>query len=585
MKIPMQEDPRVAPRPLGTPYTELDRSTGLKDVAQGVEQLGAGLGQYEQAQQKAKREADEFRRDDADLQMGKVVNQHLYDKDTGFLNQQGENALNSQPTLESIDKARKSIAEGLANDEQRKGFDLRARARIEQARTAMERHGYEQRLNVYKNVADGQAQLALDTAAADPASVDTAVGKVLVGPDGSPGPMRRYLMAQGLPTEEIQAQEAKFRAQAYTAAVQTYVNAKDWRNAETLFTKVEGQLGPGGKALKATIGTLKNDTLAEATAMKLTQEATAGDPDAPRVDDTKARTSLDAMPEGPLKDEARKRLDSRLTDAGKDWKGRVDSHFSRALTGYETAGWGGIDSNDKRWLLHNAPEEFRKLERYAQEDSERKKRVGRERYQETDAERNALTALRAEIASDPDHFKDLTPDAFISQYHDGLSPSGQKVAGALFAATKKEPKGNAGEFTRYIVDEKRSNPELKSKAVGDQFSAFMGDRRREFLDQHKREPNLEEMETMKAAAFQDFVKKGLLWDTHTPAFRVKKPAPDARPTEGDSSGGKPPATGSGPRVAPEAKVVVTDGKQRGQVSASKVDAWLANPEHKGWRRQ
>jgi hypothetical protein len=539
VKIPIQEEPRATPRPIGTPYSEMDRSTGLEDVAKGLDQLGAGAQQYMQAQQRAQNEADAFRVDQADLQMGKALNENLYNKDTGFLNQQGEKGLDSQPTFEAIEKARKSISEGLANDKQRKSFELRAQARTEQARVTMERHSYEQRLGVYKGVADGQAQLALDSVAADPSSVDTAVGKVLIGPDGSPGPLRRYLTAQGLPPEAIQADEAKFRAQAYTTAIQTYLNAHDWQSAEGMFTKVEGQLGPAAKSIRAQIGTLKNDTLAEATAMKLVGEATAADPDAPRVDDGRARKSLDAMPEGPLKDEARKRLESRLTDANRSWKELVDSHFSRALTGYETAGWAGINYQDKTWLLNHAPEEYRKLDQYAVADSERKKRVGRERFQETDAERNALTALRAEIASDPDRFKDMSSDAFISQYHDGLSPSGQKVAGALFAATKKEPKGSAAEFTRYVVDERHSNPALKSKAVGDEFSAFMGDRRREFRDQYKREPNLDEMETMKTAAFKDFVTKGLLWDTHTPAFRVKKPAADASP---DATPAKEPST-------------------------------------------
>jgi hypothetical protein len=192
LKIPIQDGPRVATRPVGTPYAQTNHSTGLEDVAKGVQQLGTGVQQFvvaQQRQDKARKEADLYKADEADLLFGKAINEALYSQNAGFLNQLGERGLDGAPVYESLEKTREEIARTrLVNDEQRQRFQLKGMARLEQTRVLMEKHSHSQRLNLYKNVADGQVQLALDTVAANPADVESAVGKLFVDPEGPPGP-------------------------------------------------------------------------------------------------------------------------------------------------------------------------------------------------------------------------------------------------------------------------------------------------------------------------------------------------------------------------------------------------------------
>lgn len=587
MKIPIQEGLRVEPRPVATPYDNTDKSTGLADVAQGVGQLAAGAQQFDVAQKRAKKQADDFRADDAYLKFGRADNDAKYAKDTGFLNQLGEKGLDSHPTLEALDKQRQAISDGLANDDQRRSFNLKAGAKFEQTRAEFESHSAKQRLNVYQNVATGAQQLALDTATADPSQVDSAVGKVLVDPDGSPGPLRRALLAHGMPSEQIAAVEQKFKADTYQAAIQSYISAKDYHNAEAAFTKYEGQLGPAAKQLKATIATLRQDIEGEATAMKLTEAAR--DPANGRVDSAKAIASLDTLPEGPLKDAARTRLEHRVTESDKAWKKEADGHYDKAMTGYlALQSLAGVNSTEKAWLQQNDLAGWNKIVAKSQADARARAAAG---IKETDEQRQALVALRADMAANPEKYRDMDAPAFTAEWADKLSDGGYKEAGRIFAATKKESKGTAAEFTRFLNDEVRGNTALKTKEDQAQFKAFMGDRRREFLAEHKREPNLDEMEQMRAKTYEARLRPtwlsehsfGLVSPTSEPAYKADaKAKADALKTGAAVAPAAAPAKPASATAAAKVEVI-NDKGERKNVPAGVLDAWLAR--NKGWRKR
>jgi hypothetical protein len=385
-------------------------------------------------------------------------------------------------------------------------------------------------------------------------------------------------LAQGLPTEAVQAEEAKVRAEAYAIAIQSRLQAKDWEGAEAAFTTYGAKLGPRATQLKAAIATLKQDIQGEAAAMKLVEDAR--DPATGRIDAAKAYAGVDTVP-GPLRDEARQRLEHRVGVEEKKWKQQVDTHYDRAFTAYLTGGLGSVDSTDKAWLIQNAPEEWDKLRRKAIADADRLRWL-RDRdargpaERETQAEREALVELRADIAANPERYREMTTEEFTSAWGHRLSDPGYKEGGGLFASTKKEPKGTAAEFTRFIADEVRGNPELRNKKFADQFKADMGDRRRAFLSQHKREPTLDELEEMKAGAYAKTIRKGLLFDSEVPAYRLRKT--DEPPAEK-----KAPPPLKTPPPGPDDLVTVTDGKQSRPVPASKVDAFLK--KYPGWRKK
>lgn len=546
MKIPVVNGPKVESRPIGTSYSNLDNRTGLEDVAKGVGQLAGGLTNViEESQradarkaalaERAKKQADDFRIDEADLRFGHRINELLHEKDTGFLNQQGERALDEQPTMKEIDTAYRAISKDLANDEQRKAFELKAASRTEQTWATIEKHVAGQRMKVYEGVAQGQVGLALDTAGlsyADPRAVDSAIGKVLINPDGGPGPLRRYLSAQGLPAEKIDAEEAAFQAKAYGVALQGYLDHKDADGAERYFNAIRPKLGNDAGKFEKVIATLKNDQEAEKTAAILIE--TGREPNG-RVSIEKVQAAIDAVPEGPLRDEVRQRTEQRLTVATREWKQQVDGHYEKAFSAYLGAGnsLSAIDSQDKAWLIQNAPDEWQKILSRNQANIEHA-RVGRERgaSKETDAQRDALIDALADIEANPEEYSKKSSAEFTAQWGHQLSDAGFKQAGRLFASKKKEPAGSSAEFTRFVADEVRGNDALrKNKKAADQYRAFMGDQRRAFKEKNNgREPGPTDFETMRDAAWATTVEKGWLWGTNTsaPAFK-KKPEPG--PTE------------------------------------------------------
>lgn len=353
MKVPVLDGPRVEARPVGTPYVNTDvRGAFGQAVAKGLEDVGQGVDQAIEADRKrdaqlaaaaakAKKEADEFRVDSADLEFGQEINHNLHEKDVGFLNKQGEAALNEAPTLEAFGKAREKIAKALSNDEQRSKFNQRAQARMQQAWTRVESHAAEQRLKVYESAASGQVQLALDTVALsrDPKDIDSAIGKVLVGPDGEPGPLRRFLTKKGLPTEKIEAEESEFKAKAYGIALQGFLDRRDAAGAEEYFRQVKDQLGPHAKQLAKDVALVALDSKADMAADLLVK--TSRNPDG-SFNAAEAYARVNAIGDQSMADEVRQRVQKREMVEDRLQKDYVKSVGDRAFTQHNVGGFTSI---------------------------------------------------------------------------------------------------------------------------------------------------------------------------------------------------------------------------------------------------
>jgi hypothetical protein len=127
----------------------------------------------------------------------------------------------------------------------------------------------------------------------------------------------------------------------------------------------------------------------------------------------------------------------------------------------------------------------------------------------------------------------------MTEWGPRLDPKDFDVAGSLFAATKKDKKESMAEFSRYVGDRVREAPmfqrqtskaaQVEATNAANQYRAFMGDARRDFIAKNKREPTREEMDAMDAAAWTHVVtKKSLfgidaLWpDSETEAFKTPR---------------------------------------------------------------
>lgn len=447
----------------------------------------------------------------------------------GFLSLKGTAAAEkSAETMEWLDKRQKELAQELANQKARDLFLLRTGGVKEDTRRRIEGHVATQGQAAMVAALDARSAAALSEVAVsyrDPATVARQQAAV-------EGPIRALQLSK----EDGDARVALWRAQVAGVRLEQFLAAKDWRGAEELFAEVKPMLGPKAAQFEKVISAVKMDQQAERYAADFVESAR--DPATGRVDSAKAVASVDAVPEGPLRDEVRQRAEHRVAVEGKAWNQRVDGVYGRAFSTYLKNGTlSAVDSKDKAWLVENAPEEWRKLQMMGRSDAGYARDRARERTSgggETDAQREALLRLKADLVENRERYNEMTPEEFTREWGHQLSPGGYNHAGTLLAAAKKEPPGSSGEFSRFVNDEVRGSPSLKSKRTQDQFRAFMGDQRRDFLARNKREPSYEEMEAMRQSAWTTTHEKGWLWDSEfAPAFK--------RRTEEKAGAPRPPS--------------------------------------------
>lgn len=361
-KVPSYDSPQVSLRPVATPYSN-DRAT--------PDAFGAGIGRIADKAadvvQGMRKKADDFRVDMADLEFGKAVNDGLHGED-GFLNKRGENALNAAPTMEGFEKVRQKISRALANDEQRQTFEMRSLGRVNQAKASIDGHSARERFTVYGSAAEGHAKLALQDAALAPdvEGANSAIGKALTSPDGGPGPLRRYWREMGLTAEDMKAREGTFRADAYGAALSQILAKGDGAGARAYFSQVRGALGEKGPKFEHDIHVVEQSQGAEVLAGTIVRGAT--DRAYGWVDPTSALAAVDTIPEGPMRDEVRQRVEHRVQKAVALKKEAGEQKFQEAISVYY-AGGKNLGAQGmapiKAWLLdpkNGAADLWRRLE-------------------------------------------------------------------------------------------------------------------------------------------------------------------------------------------------------------------------------
>lgn len=552
-RIPVYGERRTAQRSIPTPFnTSRPEVPSLSGVLDRVGQLaGSAAEAYVDEQEKAKQRADEVAVSQAETWLQHEYNQELIGDSTaeglpipeaagggggtrrkGFLELQGmEAAAASSDVSKRISKHRESVAARLTNPEQRELFLKRTAGVQLDALRNVERHVGGQVRAAEVATLKARTDVALNAIASDYTN-DVAAARQVSGLEAS-------IRALQLSPEDGDAKIEDLQRAATSVRLNQYLATRDWRNAQALYARDKAKLGADAVQFEKQIAAVRESQEAEATATKMLEFAR--DPATGRVDQKQANAAIESIPEGPLRDEIRKRLEHGVMKAEREWQGRISDTFDQAFTAYLKGGrtTAAVDPRVKSWLVENAPVEWNKLEMMERSDREyarnqRERRAGGRSRGETEEQRLAFIELKADITENPERYKGMTPAEFHREWGPRLSSGDFEAGGTLFASTKKEQKEGAGEFSRFVTDEVRGNAVLqKNKKKADRFRAFMGDRRREFIQKNGKEPSYTDLEAMRDAAWKVTVEDGLLWDSETPAF-LAEPEAKAAPKEGSA---------------------------------------------------
>lgn len=449
--VPDYGGPQVASRPLGAPQLSLDtRGANGEAVAQGLQQLGAGLrqaaGQVGQAQQEEQQRRDVAALAQTESDFDKLRTQLLYHPETGALTLRGTRAAPVvEPTLKALEEKRQELARGLTSEHARTAWLGRSGGAVEDVRRALFQH----QVREETEAVDVTTRLALEqklTLATGSYADEVTQKRVALERESM---LVAQARTRGLPAEAVRALLEGATAEQDEARLRGAVAAGDWRAGQAILAGgAEGRLGPRATSYAKALAELASAGEAERQAadiLSTTRKADTG-----WVDEARALAAVDAVPEGPVRDEVRRRVEHRLTVARKQQDGEVDTHYGSALRAYldgdgrGTSALARVDPREKAWLLQYAPEEWNKLENIADADQDRLVGIASgQRYGPSPAQRQAYVDLVTEMAERREDYVGMSSDAFARKWRHLLHPTdyedgGRRLAGMKAAVNKPD---------------------------------------------------------------------------------------------------------------------------------------------------
>lgn len=610
-RVPLIEAPRVASKPVATPFSNANHDTGLGELAQGMNAFGRGLQAVEQAKARqdayrseAKKRADEMLANERAEKYAVAYNSMMYGapdamrkaeyvpgqwglnagSDTkevatphGFKATKGRAALESSPQmLERLEQLREELAEDL-DDDQKALFRQRTSSLYVEGRRQIEVHTSEQIREAEIAAQKGLLTTGLQGIAADYADEDAVAAHF--------DTMQQALRSSSMSDEEANGKVAELQATVAKVRLEQFLSARDWKGASAVLEKSKAVIGPDGAKYQKDIAALKEDQDAEETAMRIVEFAR--DPENGRVDEAKAQTMLEQFPAGPARDEARKRLQPYLVQENRAWEKGVDSRFDNALSTFlarpeGTRRLSDIHPRDRAWLLKNAPKDWEALEARQERDraiaarnAARGRGGARPSGRATPGQVQKMIEFRADIASNPGKYADpeYTPARFQREWGVHLSESDYKTAGAEFADTKKLDQVKASELARYLNDAVKETPLLaKNKRDADLFKARMGAYVRDHVAKKKEYPTLQELDAIRSELTKTVTIQrslfGVDWLMPDDEELVYRMPPGAPAAPAGAAAPQDPNAGRVKMLAPNGKLV--------WVEKSRVEAAIAS---------
>lgn len=246
-RVPTYDNFQAAPTSL--PNTRIEAPPMTDIAGQQSRQLGAGMMQAGQALGQVatdvQREANQLRVDDALNQAKEAALRLAYDKDAGFVNQKGINALERQsgkPLADEYSDNLKehiaNIAGNLGNDAQRQAFALHSNDILTAFRGQAMQHEAGEFKTYALSVSDGVQSTALRDIGLNwnnPDAVNSAVERIRA---------ETYRQAQllGKSAEWQDAQARKLTSNAHKVALMSALEQNDPNYADSYLKKYSGQM-------------------------------------------------------------------------------------------------------------------------------------------------------------------------------------------------------------------------------------------------------------------------------------------------------------------------------------------------------
>jgi hypothetical protein len=224
MKVPTLDSPQVRDRPVSTPYSNQNFDTGLRDVAQGVRQLGAGVDSAVGAYQHAKAKADSIAITEAEAELQSRWTTRMVggDNKPGFLSTKGVTAAEQSGGLyEQMQKDRREIAEKLSDNGQKKHFLSRSGSLFTDARRRAETHISNQREAAAEAALKARTASAMDEVANNYADEETVAQQLSM--------LKAPIRALQLSPEDGAAKEATLEKEVAKIRLNQFLAANDWK--------------------------------------------------------------------------------------------------------------------------------------------------------------------------------------------------------------------------------------------------------------------------------------------------------------------------------------------------------------------
>lgn len=256
-RVPTYDNFEVAPRPLPGAFQESNVTPGsLGRPADTLAQLGRGaqnfgdamfaINREQQAEQKRlKDEADQVRVDDALNQAKERVLDLTFNKDTGYTTQRGRSVFEreskqilSDEFIGVLDKDVSKIVSGLANDDQRRKFQMRYNDLRTSFYGDLRRHESQQSREYTASVDEGMVRNARNTIGLfydKPDKIDEAVSSINAA-------VARSGRLAGRSAEWIEAEQRKQTSDAHKLAIGAALEKNNTRYAEAYLQRYKGQM-------------------------------------------------------------------------------------------------------------------------------------------------------------------------------------------------------------------------------------------------------------------------------------------------------------------------------------------------------
>ena len=573
MRVPVLEENRQQTRAMPTPYSNLDTRSGLDSLAQGVQQLGAGLEAVQARAQEAKRKGDVMAVTDAETAYQHDITSTLSGNAEdpraapGFLTTRGQAAAaSSTPTLEKLDKRRGQIAqELLSNDEQRRAFMARSNGMFESARHQVEGHVSQQGLLAQQATLKARQSSALQALP----GVYTSQAEVARLASAVEGPIRELALSPA----DADAQVAEWRSAVFATQLQQYLAAEDWKGAEKTFERVKGDLAPKVAAeIEKHISSRRTDADAE----EISRLAVARNmrPNG-SIDAGAAVLDLDKLipsTETELLKKARLLTKERALEIKQSWDEDTKNISTDAYSLYNEKGWTALHKAPGRngsslgeLLNERTPPLYDRLK----DEIERKFKERNKKEPATMENTVAWMAAKADMTAHPELYKGKTSADLEVQWGKATGPL-FKSLGEDFARTQKDEVTKDAPFRAFLADELKGNPRFEgrerrgstARKEADHYVSLMGDELRTWRENHQgQNPSLEDLRKMNAGVYVTVSK---YWGfSHEVQLKPRDAAPAPADLTLEKLGEETPAKPT--EEQPGDTVVITrkkDGKKR-----------------------